>query len=129
MRRLLILVGCALLLGPACLAADGQYANLKFLVVRETNGKPIAYASVILHSLNDEGKQERNTGMQLKTDSDGRAEFRGAPYGKLRIQVIARGFQTFGEDYDIDEPTEEIQIEMKRPQKQFSIYDQEKKQN
>jgi hypothetical protein len=117
-----------MLLGSMSMAAD-QYANLKFMVVREKSGKPVPYAAVILHPVNEDGKQDRNNGLQLKTDSDGRAEFRGAPYGKLRVQVIASGFQTFGEDYDIDQPTEEISIEMKRPQKQYSIYDQEKKQN
>jgi hypothetical protein len=128
MRKLLGIVGCALLLSSVSLAAD-QYANLKFMVVRAKSRKPIAYAAVILHPVNDEGKQERNSGLQLKTDSEGRAEFRGAPYGKLRVQVIVPGYQTFGEDYDIDQPTKEISIEMKRPQKQYSIYDQPKKQN
>jgi len=26
------------------------------------------------------------------------------PFGKLRIQVIAQGYQTFGDDYSIDKP-------------------------
>jgi hypothetical protein len=123
MRRLLGIVACAMLLGTMGLAAD-QYANLKFTVVREKSGKPIAYAAVILHSLDDDGNQEKNSGLQLKTDSQGHAEFRGAPYGKLRIQVIADGYQTFGEDYTIDQPVKDIDIQMKRPQKQYSIYDQ-----
>jgi hypothetical protein len=123
MRRLLGIVACAMLLGSMGLAAD-QYANLKFTVMRAKTGKPIAYAAVILHSLDDDGNQEKNGGLQLKTDSQGRAEVRGAPYGKLRIQVIADGYQTFGEDYTIDQPVKDIDIEMKRPQKQYSIYDQ-----
>ncbi|MGE0405239.1 MAG: carboxypeptidase-like regulatory domain-containing protein [Candidatus Korobacteraceae bacterium] len=122
MRRLLATLGCTLVLSVAGSAAD-QYANLKFTVVRQQGGKPVANASVILHSLNDDGKQARNTGLQLKTDSDGMAQFRGAPYGKLRVQVLARGFQTFGGDYDIDQPSEEFKIEMQRPKEQFSIYD------
>ncbi len=125
MKRTAPLFACVLILGGLAAVAD-DYAELKFTVVKEDNGKPVRNASVVLHPVNKEGKQERG-GMQLKTDPDGKAEFRGAPYGKLRVQVIARGFQTFGEDYDIDQPTEEIVIKLKRPQKQFSIYEDNKK--
>ena len=125
MKRTAPLFACVLILGGLAAVAD-DYAELKFTVVKEDNGKPVRNASVVLHPVNKEGKQERG-GMQLKTDPDGKAEFRGAPYGKLRVQVIARGFQTFGEDYDIDQPTEEIVIKLKRPQKQFSTYEDNKK--
>ena len=40
--------------------------------------------------------------MELKTDPDGKANFDGIPYGMLRVQVLAQGFQTYGEDYDIE---------------------------
>ena len=33
------------------------------------------------------------------------------------------GFQTFGDDYAIDKPTMEITVKMKRPQGQYSIYE------
>ena len=33
------------------------------------------------------------------------------------------GFQTFGDDYDIDKPTVDITVKMKRPQGQYSIYE------
>jgi hypothetical protein len=39
------------------------------------------------------------------------------------VQVLARGFQTFGEDYTIEKDKTEITIKLKRPQGQFSIYD------
>jgi hypothetical protein len=37
--------------------------------------------------------------------------------------VLAQGFQTYGQDYDINQPTTEITIKLKRPQEQFSIYE------
>jgi hypothetical protein len=67
-------------------------------------------------------KQERG-GLELKTDADGKASFDGVPYGKLRVQVLAPGFQTFGEDYEINQPTMEITIKLKRPEGQYSIYE------
>lgn len=93
-----------------------------FLVVKDDNGKPVRNAAVILHAVNAKGKQERGD-MELKTDPEGKTSFDGIPYGMLRVQVLANGFQTFGEDYDIQKPNTDITIKLKRPQGQFSIYD------
>jgi Carboxypeptidase regulatory-like domain len=95
---------------------------LYFLVVKDDNGKPVRNAAVIMHAVNAKGKQERGD-MELKTDLDGKTNFDGIPYGILRVQVIATGFQTFGEDYDVEKAKTEITIKLKRPQGQYSIYD------
>ncbi len=98
-----------------------------FLVIKDDNGKPVRNAAVILHAVNAKGKQERGD-MELKTDPDGKANFDGIPYGMLRVQVIATGFQTFGEDYDIEKAKMEITIKLKRPQGQYSVYDDHPKE-
>src|SRR5689334_16741410 len=74
--------------------ADDKVAHVEFLVVRGYNGKPVRNASVILHPVNKEGKQSKN-GTQLKTDPDGKASLNYVPYGKMRIQAIAPGLQTY----------------------------------
>ncbi len=103
-------------------------SDLKFTVIKATNGKPIRNAAVILHSLDRDGRQGSG-GINLKTDVDGHTAFQGAPYGKLRIQVIARGFQTYGEDFDINQPSHEFEIKLKPPADPYTIYgDQGKKQ-
>jgi len=38
--------------------------------------------------------------------------------------VLATGFQTFGADYDIDKPTVDITVRVKRPAGQYSIYEE-----
>lgn len=98
-----------------------------FLVVKDDNGRPVRNAAVILHAVNAKGKQERGD-MELKTDLDGKTNFDGIPYGMLRVQVLATGFQTFGEDYDIEKPKTEITIKLKRPQGQYSVYDDHAKE-
>jgi len=40
----------------------------------------------------------------------------------MRIQVLAQGFQTYGDDYVIDKPTMDIVVKLKRPAEQYSIY-------
>ena len=101
---------------------DEQYAALAFVVLRDYNGKPVKNASVIMHPVRKNGKQ-KNSGLQLKTNTEGKTSFDGVPYGPLRVQVLAQGFQTFGEDYDVNKPEMEITIKLKRPQGQYSVYE------
>lgn len=105
-----------------------QSALLNFLVLKDDNGKPIRNASVVLHPVNERGKQAKG-GYELKADAEGKASFDGAPYGKLRVQVLAPGFQTWGEDFDIERPTVEITVRLKRPQGQYSIYEDHPREN
>ena len=97
--------------------------NGKPVVVRDENGKPVRNAAVVLHPVQENGKQDRG-GIELKTDPDGKAAYDGVPYGKMRIQVLASGFQTFGNDYEIGRPTIDITIKLKRPAGQYSIYEE-----
>ena len=101
---------------------DGPMSDLKFVVVRDYNGKPVRNAAVVLHPVNKKGKQSRG-GLELKTDGEGRTNIDGIPYGPLRIQVLAPGYQTFGEDYQIDRPELEITVKLKRPGEQYSVYE------
>jgi Carboxypeptidase regulatory-like domain len=101
---------------------DGPMSDLKFVVVRDYNGKPVRNAAVVLHPVSKKGKQSRG-GLELKTDSEGRTNIDGIPYGPLRVQVLVLGFQTFGEDYVIDKPQLEITVRLKRPGGQYSVYE------
>lgn len=106
---------------------DANSSHVKISVLKDTNGKPIRNASVILHPVNKDGKQERG-GMSLKTDAEGNTGFDATPYGKLRIQVIAHGFQTFGDDFEINQAEQQIVIKMKPPADQYSVYGNPKEQ-
>jgi uncharacterized GH25 family protein len=98
-----------------------QKATLNFTVVKEENGKPVKNAEVILHPVGKDGKQ-KDEGLELKTHDDGKTGIAGIPYGKLRIQVIAKGYRTYGQDVVVGEPTLEITIKLQEPKEQFSIY-------
>jgi hypothetical protein len=94
--------------------------RIEVTVVRDSSGKPIENASVIFHPM--EG--ERNKGnMELKTNEDGKTVIDVLPIGGImRMQIIAKGFQTFGDDYKIEKDQLAIEVRMKRPGEQYSIY-------
>ncbi|MFZ0795337.1 MAG: carboxypeptidase-like regulatory domain-containing protein [Candidatus Korobacteraceae bacterium] len=124
--RLLLMLLAAALLSANLMASDkkdeGPQSSLSFVVLKDDNGKPIRNAAVVLHPVGQHGKQAKG-GFELKTDNDGKTHFDGIPYGTLRVQVIADGFQTFGSDYNVNQAEQEITIRLKRPQGQYSIYD------
>jgi len=100
---------------------EGPTASIHVVVVRDTDGKPVKYAQVVLHPVNRKGKSKGE--MDLKTDADGRASLDGLPYGSVEIQVVAKGFQTFGEDYEVKQPEMQIMVKLKHPSGQYSIYE------
>ncbi len=130
MARLLALLSCVSLLSTSLIAGDkknknkdeGPVSSLNFLVLKDYNGKPIRNAAVVLHEVGEHGRQGKG-GFELKTDGEGKTSYDGVPYGTLRVQVIAPGFQTFGNDYNINQSAQQITIRLKRPQQQYSIYE------
>ena len=61
--------------------------------------------------------------MELKTNEDGKAIIDVLPIGDtVRLQIIAKGFKTYGDDYKVDKAQMAIEIRMKRPGEQYSIY-------
>jgi Carboxypeptidase regulatory-like domain len=128
MRNIIFAWGMAVMLlwGSMGLAQkdkdNGPTSWLYFSVIKDDNGKPVRNAAVILHPVDGKGAQERGD-LELKTDPDGKTNIDGIPYGTLRVQVLAHGFQTYGEDFEVSKPKVEIAIKLKRPQGQFSIYD------
>src|ERR1700680_1703055 len=125
-RKRIASAGVVLMLLLPVLAREKKPAPpasvLTFLILKDYNGKPLRNAAVVLHPVNSKDKQQ-NGGLELKTDAYGKASYDGIPYGKIRVQVLAPGFQTFGEDYDINQPTMEITIKLKLSEGQYSIYE------
>ena len=100
--------------------APSPTARIEVTVLRDATGKPIENAAVIFHPMQGE-KDEGN--MELKTNEDGKSIIDVLPIGDtVRLQIIAKGYQTYGEDYKIDKAEMAIKIRMKRPGEQYSIY-------
>jgi hypothetical protein len=95
-------------------------ARLEVTILRDTDAKPIENAAVIFHPMVN-GKDEGN--MELKSNEDGKAVIDVLPIGDtVRLQIIAKGYQTYGKDYKIDKGQIALEVRMKRPGEQYSIY-------
>jgi hypothetical protein len=44
------------------------------------------------------------------------------PQGDILIQVIAKGYQTFGQTFEIDEEERTIEVRLNPPQPPVSVY-------
>lgn len=94
--------------------------------VRTLGGKPIERASVILDFV--EGRSAVKLGKknlkhwEIRTNQDGIAKLPEIPQGKVRIQVIAKGYQTYGETYEVLEEEKTIEVRLNPPQPQYSAH-------
>jgi hypothetical protein len=94
--------------------------KIEVTVIRASSGKPIPNAAVIFHPM--EGDKDKGN-MELKTNEDGKAVIDVLIKGStVRLQVIASGFQTYGEDFTVDTDEKQILVKMKRPTEQYSVY-------
>lgn len=95
-------------------------STITVTVFKAANGKPIQNASVIFHPIvdnHDEG------GMELKTNEDGKATIDVIPVGDtVLLQVIAPGFQTYGQQYKVDKATMAMDVHLRRPVHAYSVY-------
>jgi hypothetical protein len=95
-------------------------ARIEVTVLRDFNGKPIEDAHVIFHPI--EGDKDKGY-LELKSNEDGKVVIDVLPIGDtVRMQVIANGYQTYGQDYKVDKAEMSMEVRMKRPGSQYSIY-------
>jgi hypothetical protein len=122
-----------LLVGPiSANAQKTRYRGRKFkppppvsrivvTVLRHDDDTPIRNAHVIFHPV--EGDRDKG-GMELKTNEDGVAVMTVIPIGDtILLQVIAKGYQTYGGRYKIDKADMAMHVKMKLPGQQYSVYD------
>ena len=54
--------------------------------------------------------------------STGIAKLPSIPQGKILIQIIAKNYQTFGQNFDVDEENKTIEIKLNPPQAQYTVH-------
>ena len=94
--------------------------------IKNKSGKPVDHASVIVkfvkgHSVAKLGKKIR-TEWELQTNEEGIAKIPPIPQGTILVQVIAKNYQTFGQNFDVDEEQKILEITLNPPQSQYSAH-------
>jgi hypothetical protein len=94
--------------------------------VKSKSGKPVDHASVIVkfvkgHSVAKLGRKIR-TEWELQTNEEGIAKIPPIPQGTILVQVNAKNYQTFGQNFDVDEDQKTLEITLNPPQPQYSAH-------
>jgi hypothetical protein len=64
-------------------------------------------------------RKDKKYALNVKTNRDGTAHIPDPPLGKVLIQVVAEGWKTFGEYYDLGDAAAVIKIHLDRPRKWY----------
>jgi len=93
--------------------------------VMTRGGKPLDRADVIVRFVKGRSvfkiKKIRTT-WEMRTNQEGLAKVPEIPQGSILVQVIAPGYQTFAQTYDVDEEEKTIEIKLNPPQEQYSAH-------
>ncbi len=124
MRAVWIIVALLMALSLPVLA-DSDMTTLR-IEVKTLGGAAVERASVIVRFIEGRsivkfGKKVRTT-WETRTNMEGVAKIPSLPQGKIMIQVIAKGYQTFGQEFQIAEEEKTIQIKLNPPQPQYSVH-------
>ena len=117
----------ALLVAPLALFADDPTVKLR-IVVKTGGGHPIDRAEVVVRWHADpkhpQARYNRavNTTWELRTNQEGEANVPEIPQGEILIQINAKGYQTYGKTFDVEEAQKNIEIVLNPPQQQYSAH-------
>src|SRR5215472_12837482 len=118
-----------LLLVAGLLAVPAFAKELSTVQIRVTNlsGKPVDRASVVVNFVKGRsaiklGKKQL-THWETRTNENGLVKLPQMPQGEILVQVIAKGYQTFGQKFDVDEDDKTIEIKLNPPQPQYSAHE------
>jgi uncharacterized GH25 family protein len=120
-----ILLAITLVVSALFCTANAQTTKLR-IEVKNVEDKPIDRASVLVRFV--EGRsvaklgKKMKTSWELKTNQEGIASIPPIPQGQILVQVIAKGYQTYGEKIDINEDEKTIEVKLKPPQSQYSAH-------
>jgi hypothetical protein len=95
---------------------DPGMTRLK-IQVTDPNGKAVGNASVYVRYYTSGGllRHEKLEELDLKTNQDGSVKVPEIPQGKILIQVIAKGWHTYGKWYEIQQSEQSVPIKLEPP--------------
>ncbi|HTS10785.1 MAG TPA: carboxypeptidase-like regulatory domain-containing protein [Candidatus Limnocylindrales bacterium] len=96
--------------------SDAPTTKLR-IEITDPHDKPVANASVYVRFNQSGGMfhKDKLAELNLRTNEDGTVKVPEIPQGKILIQVIAKGWRTYGKWYDIEKVEDTIEIKLEEP--------------
>lgn len=97
-------------------AKQEAITRLRIQVTAGEKDAPVENASVYVKYQEERTlARDKKIEMNLKTNRDGLARSPDLPRGKVLIQVVAPGWKTFGQWYELEETEQTIKIKLQKP--------------
>ena len=127
MRHPIFIVAALLVLATTLSAAwaaeKEERTRLTLKVLAESNSQSVADAHVVVRFVVEKPlRRDKRTSWEAKTNRKGVVVLDDIPYGAVKVQIIAKGFQTYGEQHDLRKADEQLTIRLQPPQKAVSSY-------
>lgn len=119
------LIAAALLILCTVSTASSPETTISVSVTNQYN-KPVDNAAVILdflgsHDIEKLGRRKK-IHWEVHTNQEGFAHFPPIPQGTIQLQVSAKAYETFGQNFDVDVSEKKIEVKLNPPQKQYSVH-------
>jgi hypothetical protein len=104
----------------AARAKDPELLSVNVLVKDAQGDQPVAFARLTLQYRKDGGTLKLGHGktisLSAKTNLQGRYKFVNIPKGTIRLMVIADRRQTYGQEIELEEDNQVIEVKLRKPQ-------------
>ena len=115
-----------LLVSAIALLADPPMTRLR-VEVKTPGGNPVDRASVIVKFVAGRSKAKLGkkiiTTWEMKTNQEGWTKCPPLPQGNILVQVIAKGYQTYGQQVEVNEEERTVEVKLLEPQAQHSVHE------
>jgi len=123
MRNRFLLMAVLMAFAGLCAAASMTTLTIE---VKTLSGNPVDRASVIVKFVKGRAKMKLGKKIlktwETRTNQEGIAKIPPIPQGSIQVQIIAKGYQTFGQIFDVDDEAKTIEIKLNPPQEQYSSH-------
>ena len=123
-----VLSSLALLVSAAWADDEPNPLTKITVVVKSPSGKPVDRAEVIIR-WNANAKHPRasfsravRTTFEVRSNQEGEVSIPSVPKGNILVQVNAKGYQTFGKVFEVNEDERTIGVALNPPQQQYSSH-------
>src|SRR5229473_2133671 len=124
MRNRFLLIAGLIVIGVS-LSVAAEMTTLT-VEVKTPSGNPVDRASVIVKFVKGRAKMKLGKKIlktwETRTNQEGIAKIPPIPQGTIQVQVIAKGYQTFGQVFDVDDEAKTIEVKLNPPQQQYSSH-------